>query len=264
MTDINPTAESARESARQGDGRFGVQEHSAPEVALGGRKLSALGAAWNEAHVADWKARQLAQAEAVRELRLEVPYEATCMRFNVGGAHDPFEKSYIETVQFISGVEDGDVEEDRYDEQQVQDLVSFLDVEWVKDNADEVFRDGTALLAVGPAAEEERIPELTAALSTTQPGTTAYRDALKELAETASYITRARTHLAGYASIVVRADPHGGAPVPLGFRGDKEEWIPFDAVHDTHTKAAAHLRHAASDNARWKPDLANGQYVLPA
>lgn len=37
MTDINPAAEAARESARQATGKFGAQEHSAPEAQLNPR-----------------------------------------------------------------------------------------------------------------------------------------------------------------------------------------------------------------------------------
>jgi len=39
MTDINPTAITAREGARQDSGQFGAQEHSAPDVALDVRPL---------------------------------------------------------------------------------------------------------------------------------------------------------------------------------------------------------------------------------
>lgn len=35
MTDVNPAAISARESARQSTGQFGAQEHSAPELSIG-------------------------------------------------------------------------------------------------------------------------------------------------------------------------------------------------------------------------------------
>ena len=40
MTDINPAAISARESARHASGQFGVQQHTAPETALGAPTLA--------------------------------------------------------------------------------------------------------------------------------------------------------------------------------------------------------------------------------
>ena len=40
MTTINPAAQAARESARSTDGRFGAQEHSAPELGLGDSRTS--------------------------------------------------------------------------------------------------------------------------------------------------------------------------------------------------------------------------------
>lgn len=64
MTDITAAAVAARESARQDSGRFGAQEHTAPEVVVAADPAAAANDAWDgrEEAAAQWRKARVAWA----------------------------------------------------------------------------------------------------------------------------------------------------------------------------------------------------------
>lgn len=255
MTDINPAAKAALEDHRENSGRFGVQGHSSPEVDLPVSRLAALTQTWQDAREAEVKAKDAAQCVAAQELRLLAPYNATEILFTVEAAYHPFERAHIKSAGFVNPSEN---EFDDVDEHEVNELVSFLDVEWVGDNADEVFHDGTALLSVGPETEAVRLKTLLTALEYLPAGSDEHQQLLNDITDIADYVTRGRTANADFAGIVAE-DRGDEGPVPVGFVRWDGLVERFDDDKLSHAAAAEHLRYAVRKTG-WHPGPTEGQY----
>lgn len=115
MSDITPDAEAARESARTPTGKFGVQEHSAPEAELAtpeatpADRLRALADVHSyDSYLADEKATETRMAAFVADARAAIP---TAARAN-------FYWDYEDGVSRLSfeGYEDADGNHVEYDD----------------------------------------------------------------------------------------------------------------------------------------------------